>query len=300
MGGGAASGGAAAGAGAGTARTAAAWLDEAYTQAALTARMQRYAHGAVPSGDSGGGDAGVGGAHTGTRASPARPSAFGLPGSGSTGEAPWPRALPRLGTGRRWHSTTAPAAAGAGARTGGTGGQGGQGGAAYPGGADLTHVDGAGEATMVDVTGKPVSDRSATAVGKVLLDAKTYELVAQNLLKKGDVLSVAKLAGIMGAKHTSTLIPLCHNVVINKVAVTLTLSEHERAVDIAATATCSGKTGVEMEALVAVSVAGLTVYDMCKAVSYDIVLGDIHLMAKSGGVRGEYARTPGPGPGRTD
>ena len=143
---------------------------------------------------------------------------------------------------------------------------------------------------MVDVTAKPQSDRSARAVGKVLLDDATFQLVAKNQLKKGDVLSVAKLAGIMGAKHTSTLIPLCHNIVLNKVGVTLALNAADQAIDIEATATCSGKTGVEMEALVAVSVAGLTVYDMCKAVSYDIVLGDIHLMAKTGGVRGTYAR----------
>jgi cyclic pyranopterin phosphate synthase len=141
-------------------------------------------------------------------------------------------------------------------------------GAAGNNGNALTHVDADGKASMVDVGDKRTTRRTAVAVATVLLGEKTYNLVAANTMKKGDVISVAELAGIMGAKHTATLIPLCHNIVIDKVAVKLTLDVAVSGVQIRATASTVGRTGVEMEALTAASVASLTVYDMCKAVRF--------------------------------
>jgi cyclic pyranopterin phosphate synthase len=151
-------------------------------------------------------------------------------------------------------------------------------------------VDADGKAAMVDVGEKPVTRRTATATATVLLGPATYDLVAENGLKKGDVLAVAQLAGIMGAKHTATLIPLCHNIVIDKVAVELNLDPLHHAVVVSATAVTGGRTGVEMEALTAAAIASLTVYDMCKAVSHDITITDLQLFSKSGGQRGDFAR----------
>lgn len=151
---------------------------------------------------------------------------------------------------------------------------------------NLTHVNEQGEIIMVDVTAKQDTVRTAIASGKIFLPKDVYQLVEGNNLKKGDVLSVAKLAGIMGAKQCSNLIPLCHNINLTKINVDLSLQEPHLV--IRALVTCSGKTGVEMEALTAVSIAALTVYDMCKAVSHDMVISDVKLERKSGGKNGDY------------
>ncbi|WIA13817.1 hypothetical protein OEZ85_007364 [Tetradesmus obliquus] len=154
----------------------------------------------------------------------------------------------------------------------------------------LTHVDGSGRASMVDVAGKPPSSRSASASCLVLLGRPAFDLVKANALAKGDVLSIAQIAGIQGAKQTSALIPLCHNILLSKVAVQLSLVEEAAAVAITATAKCVGQTGVEMEALTAAGVAALTVYDMCKAVSKDIEITALRLDAKEGGKSGSWLR----------
>lgn len=152
----------------------------------------------------------------------------------------------------------------------------------------LTHVDEQGGAQMVDVAAKPDSVRTATASGRVLLGKRVYNMVKANVMKKGDVLSVAQLAGINAAKLTSQLIPLCHLVALTKVDVHLTLDESAYEVLIESYAKCTGKTGVEMEALTAVTVAALTVYDMCKAVSRDLKISDVRLTSKTGGTSGDY------------
>jgi len=152
----------------------------------------------------------------------------------------------------------------------------------------LTHFDEQGNARMVDVGGKEVTERVATARGSVLMQPETIALIRQGGIKKGDVLSVARLAGIMGAKKTPDLIPLCHPLSLSSVTVDLSVDEARNAVDITATCKLSGKTGVEMEALTAVSIAALTVYDMCKAVDKGMRLTDIRLTHKSGGKSGTY------------
>ena len=154
--------------------------------------------------------------------------------------------------------------------------------------AKLTHIGEDGEARMVDVSEKDVSDRSATAIGSVLMAPETLRLIIDGSVKKGDVISVARLAGIMAAKRTSELIPLCHPLALNKVDVDLTCDPDRNAVDIVATCRVSGRTGVEMEALTAVSTAALTVYDMCKAVDREMCLTEIRLVHKSGGKSGEF------------
>eukprot|EP00873_Tetraselmis_striata_P043636 jgi/Tetstr1/463900/TSEL_008711.t2 len=152
----------------------------------------------------------------------------------------------------------------------------------------LTHVDATGRAFMVDV-GQGLRGMGLTG-GQVLLGPAAYALVEANQLKKGDVLSVSQLAGIMGAKATAQLIPLCHNIFISSVDVSLSLDATAHAVRIVSTAKTVGSTGVEMEALTATSVAALTVYDMCKAVSKDIVITDIKLDRKAGGKSGDFVR----------
>ncbi|KAL5988029.1 hypothetical protein ACLOJK_035792 [Asimina triloba] len=147
----------------------------------------------------------------------------------------------------------------------------------------LTHVDQRGGAQMVDISAKGDSKRVAIASCKVFLGEKAFNLVAINQIAKGDVLNVAKIAGISGAKQTSNLIPLCHNIGLTHVRVDLVLNDKDHSVEIEGEAATTGKTGVEMEAMTAVTVAGLTVYDMCKAVSKDIKITDIHLEYKSGG-----------------
>jgi cyclic pyranopterin phosphate synthase len=144
---------------------------------------------------------------------------------------------------------------------------------------------------MVDVSGKPVTDRMAVAVGAVRMTAETLTLIAEGRAKKGDVLSVARLAGIMAAKKTSDLIPLCHPLPITKVALELTTDPSLPGVRIEATVKTSGQTGVEMEALTAVSVAALTVYDMVKAVEKSMVIDGIRLILKDGGKSGRYEAT---------
>lgn len=154
----------------------------------------------------------------------------------------------------------------------------------------LSHVDASGAASMVDVGGKAETTRTARASATVRLGARAFELVRQNRIAKGDVLTVAKIAGINAAKQTHALIPLCHQLLLRDVRVDLSLDAARHAVRVETRATCDGKTGVEMEALVAASVAGLTVYDMCKAASKDIVVSDVRLESKTGGKSGDYRR----------
>lgn len=155
----------------------------------------------------------------------------------------------------------------------------------------LTHVDAEGRAAMVDVGGKPDTERLAVASAVVLLGPVAFKLVQKNQLKKGDALVVAHLAGVQAAKQTSQLIPLCHHVALSHVEVQLELDSTRHAVGIQASCRARGPTGVEMEALTAAAVAALTLYDMCKAVSRDIVLGEIKLISKTGGQRGDFHRT---------
>jgi cyclic pyranopterin phosphate synthase len=156
--------------------------------------------------------------------------------------------------------------------------------------AGFTHFDKEGKARMVDVSDKAETERVATAQGSVIMQPATLALIKDGGVKKGDVLSVARLAGIMGAKKTPDLIPLCHPLALTSVQVDLTLDEARNAVDITATCKLVGKTGVEMEALTAVSVAALTVYDMCKAVDKGMQIVDIRLTHKSGGKSGTFER----------
>ena len=156
---------------------------------------------------------------------------------------------------------------------------------------DLTHIDGEGRARMVDVGEKGVTCRMAVAAGRVRLNRAAFDLVRSGGVKKGDVLTVARVAGIMGAKRTPDIIPMCHPIPLNGVELSLTLDEARLSVEITAAVSADGRTGVEMEALTAVSVAALTVYDMCKAVQRDIAISDIRLLKKTGGVHGDFERT---------
>ena len=155
---------------------------------------------------------------------------------------------------------------------------------------DLTHFDERGNARMVDVGDKDVTERVATAKASVVMQPATLALIATKKAAKGDVLGVAQLAGIMAAKKTSDLIPLCHPLALSSVQVTLTLDEERNAVDIEATCKLKGKTGVEMEALTAASVAALTVYDMCKSAEKGIVIDGLQLVRKTGGKSGTWER----------
>lgn len=157
----------------------------------------------------------------------------------------------------------------------------------------LTHFDAAGHAHMVDVSEKPVTARLAVAEGFVRMETETLALITEGRAKKGDVLSVARLAGIMGAKRTADLIPLCHPLPVTKVAVELTADPDLPGVRITATVKTGGQTGVEMEALTAVSVAALTVYDMVKAVEKSMEIGGIRLLLKEGGKSGRYEAETG-------
>jgi cyclic pyranopterin monophosphate synthase len=155
----------------------------------------------------------------------------------------------------------------------------------------LTHFDAKGKARMVDVSAKPATERTAVATGRVRVAKRTMALIRKGGVKKGDVLSVARLAGIMGAKRTPELIPLCHPLALSAVSVDLALDSAANAIEITATVKTTGPTGVEMEALTAVAVAALTVYDMCKAADRGMTLTDIRLDYKSGGKSGTYRRT---------
>lgn len=156
----------------------------------------------------------------------------------------------------------------------------------------LTHIDSGGEAKMVDIGAKGDTERVAVATGRVTMKPSTLELIKSAGLKKGDVLAVARVAGIMAAKKTPDLIPLCHTILLTDVVIDFDLSG-EDSVGITATARSTGKTGVEMEALVAASVAALTIYDMAKAVDRGMVIGEICLQSKRGGKSGEYRRKEG-------
>ena len=154
----------------------------------------------------------------------------------------------------------------------------------------LTHVDENGKANMVDVTDKNVTIRTAKAFASVIVSDLLFEKIKNNDLGKGDVLTTAKLAGIQGGKKTSELIPLCHNIFISKIDVNLTLNNENKSIDIVSIAKTESKTGIEMEALTAASIAALTVYDMCKAVDKSIIITDIKLLEKSGGKSGDFNR----------
>ena len=155
---------------------------------------------------------------------------------------------------------------------------------------DFTHFNEQGRAKMVDVGQKPISQRVAVAAGRVLVNEQTFGLIASGGMKKGDVLTVAQIAGVMGAKRTPDLLPMCHPILMDGIDLELGLNRERLAVEITAKVSCDGRTGVEMEALTAVSVAALTVYDMCKAVQKDMVITDIRLLQKNGGVHGDYRR----------
>jgi cyclic pyranopterin monophosphate synthase len=157
---------------------------------------------------------------------------------------------------------------------------------------DFTHFDEQGRARMVDVSDKAETERVATAAGSVVMQKATLERIMQGSVAKGDVLSVARLAGIMGAKRTPDLIPLCHPLALSSVSVELNCDPARNAVDITATCKLKGGTGVEMEALTAVAVAALTVYDMCKAIDRGMRIEGIHLVHKSGGKSGTYEVKP--------
>ena len=154
--------------------------------------------------------------------------------------------------------------------------------------AKLTHLDDDGNAVMVDVSDKDATERTATAKGSVLMSSETMALIRAGGVKKGDVLSVAQLAGIMAAKKTPDLIPLCHPLELTSITVDLVCDPERNAVDITATCKLKGKTGVEMEALCAVAVAALTVYDMCKAADRGMRITDIRLTHKAGGKSGTF------------
>jgi cyclic pyranopterin phosphate synthase len=152
----------------------------------------------------------------------------------------------------------------------------------------LTHFDAQGRAVMVDVSGKPETDRTATARVRVVMQPATLAMITGGTASKGDVLGTARLAGIMAAKRTSELIPLCHPLPI--ASVSLTLEPADGAIEIAATVRTTGRTGVEMEALTAASVAALTVYDMCKAVDRGMRIDDLRVVHKAGGKSGEFVQ----------
>ena len=154
----------------------------------------------------------------------------------------------------------------------------------------LTHVDEQGRARMVDVGDKPNTKRRALAQAVVTMQPKTLSMIAAGTMPKGDVLACARIAGIMGAKQTHALIPMCHPLPLTGIDITFHLSDQPCMVEIRAAVTCTGVTGVEMEALTAVSVAALTVYDMCKAVQKDMEITNIRLLEKSGGKSGDYKR----------
>ena len=154
---------------------------------------------------------------------------------------------------------------------------------------EFTHFDGQGNAYMVDVSDKDVTRRKATARGTITLSREAMDAVLSRKLKKGDVLTVAQVAGIMGTKKTSELIPMCHPLSLTNASVTFDIDEETSRIDVFCTAVTEGKTGVEMEALTGVSIALLTIYDMCKAIDKRMVISDIHLVEKTGGKSGDFS-----------
>src|SRR6056297_242587 len=153
---------------------------------------------------------------------------------------------------------------------------------------DLSHLDNDGRVNMVDVGDKKITQRIAKAEGKIYINTKIYKAIKKDEIKKGNVLSTAEISGVMAAKKVADMIPLCHQLNLNKIDVNAELNK--KYVKVESMVKCDGKTGVEMEALQAVSIALLTVYDMCKAMSKDMEIGEIHLLEKSGGKSGKYTR----------
>ena len=153
---------------------------------------------------------------------------------------------------------------------------------------ELTHINESGKAKMVDVSGKEINLRIASAFAEVILSPKAFLAVKNNEVSKGDVLSVARIAGIQAAKKTSELIPLCHNIFISSVTIEFEMIDDNNSVHIVSTAKTNSVTGIEMEALTGVTVAALTIYDMCKAIDKSIRISDIHLLTKTGGKSGDY------------
>ena len=154
----------------------------------------------------------------------------------------------------------------------------------------LSHVDDKGRARMVDISHKSSTARTAVAAGRVIVGEEALRLIRENQIRKGDVLTVSNVAGVLGAKQTSRLLPLCHDVLLQNVEIEFDLNDEEQAVDIRAIVKTEGPTGVEMEALSAVSIAALTVYDMCKSVTKQIEITGLRLLAKTGGRSGDYRR----------
>ena len=152
----------------------------------------------------------------------------------------------------------------------------------------FTHFDNSGNARMVDVSEKNKTERVAIAVSKIKVSKETLELIKEGKIGKGDVLGVARVAGIMASKQTSNLIPMCHPLMISSCNIDFEINDEENSIEIKATVKIVDKTGVEMEALTGVSIAALTIYDMCKAVDKRMVIGDIHLVKKLGGKSGEF------------
>ncbi len=159
----------------------------------------------------------------------------------------------------------------------------------------LTHIDKDGNAVMVDVSEKPVTARKAVAEGSISISREGMEAILSGTAKKGDVLGVARVAGIMGAKQTSSLIPLCHSLSILHCGIDFDVDREAGRITAACSVRCEGQTGVEMEALCGVSIALLTIYDMCKAIDRSMEISDIHLLEKSGGKSGTYLRASGDG-----
>ena len=155
---------------------------------------------------------------------------------------------------------------------------------------EFTHFNENGRARMVNVGGKAVTERKACAKGTILVNRECFDLIKSGGVKKGDVLGTAQIAGIMGAKKTSSLIPMCHPIIIDGADVSFKMNEADCSIEITAEISCAGRTGVEMEALTAVSAAALTIYDMCKAVQKDMIIDNIHLVSKTGGKSGDFVR----------
>ena len=154
----------------------------------------------------------------------------------------------------------------------------------------LTHFDDDGKAVMVDITEKNVTERTAVAIGEIVMNRETFEAVKKGNIKKGDVLGVARIAAIMAAKQTQSLIPMCHNILLTNAKIEFSFDDEKNRILIKATVKTTGKTGVEMEALTMVSIAGLTIYDMCKSMDKFMVIGEIRLVEKHGGKSGDWIK----------
>ena len=154
----------------------------------------------------------------------------------------------------------------------------------------FTHFDDDGKAVMVDITEKNVTERTAVATGEIVMNKETLEAVKKGNIKKGDVLGVARIAAIMAAKQTHSLIPMCHNILLTNAKIEFSFDDEENKILIKSTVKTTGKTGVEMEALTMVSIAGLTIYDMCKSMDKSMVIGEIRLVEKHGGKSGDWIK----------